>query len=138
MPAWASLPSAILPGGTRTAQVSPARAAYAASGPSQARALFVTGARFDAARAAAIGLIHQVVAADDLDAAVKQVVGDVLASGPLAVGRAKDLVEAMINLPPEQGRQYAVGAIAAARMGAEGQAGLNAFLQKTPPPWSVE
>lgn len=107
-------------------------------GPSHARALFVTGTRFEAARAVAIGLAHQVVAADDLDAAVRQVVADVLASGPLATSRAKALVAAMCNLPSDERRSYAVHAIAEARMSPEGQAGLNAFLQKTPPPWSVE
>ena len=105
-------------------------------GPSHARALFLTGARFDAGRAAAIGLIHQVVAADALDQAVEQVVADVLAGGPLAAGRAKALVSAMNILPPEQRRSYAVQAIAAARSGPEGQTGLRAFLDKTPPPWS--
>ena len=107
-------------------------------GPSHARALFVTGARFSAARAAEIGLVHQVVAVDTLDTAVTEVVADVLRSGPAATGRAKALVEAMITLPPEERRAYSVRAIAEARMSPEGQAGLQAFLRKAPPPWSPE
>ena len=39
-------------------------------GVSAARELFLTGERFDAARAAAIGLVHRVVKLDELDAAV--------------------------------------------------------------------
>ena len=39
-------------------------------GVSAARELFLTGMRFDAARAQAIGLVHAVVPADELDAAV--------------------------------------------------------------------
>src|SRR5580700_5627752 len=39
-------------------------------GASQARALFLTGERFDAARALRIGLVHDVVPADALDTAV--------------------------------------------------------------------
>ena len=107
-------------------------------GASHARALFVSGARFDAARAAVIGLVHQVVPPPDLDAAVGAAVDEMLSSGPEAVARAKALIEALQALPVEERRGYTIAAIAAARMGAEGQAGFGAFLQKARPPWSVD
>lgn len=107
-------------------------------GASYARALFVTGARFDAARAASIGLVHQVVSPETLDTNVERTVADVLASSPTATLKAKALVDAMISLDPREREAYAVRAITGARMSAEGQAGLTAFLQKTRPPWSVE
>src|SRR5213593_335712 len=44
--------------------------ALAKIGPSAARELFLTGARFPAARAKEIGLVHRVVAAHELDNAV--------------------------------------------------------------------
>ena len=43
-------------------------------GVSAARELFLTGMRFDAARARAIGLVHAVVPAAELDAAVQRYV----------------------------------------------------------------
>ena len=58
-------------------------------GASHARALFLTGERFDAARAQRIGLVHEVVAAADLDAAVERVLGEIRTAGPYAVSRGE-------------------------------------------------
>src|SRR4051794_9174391 len=51
-------------------------------GVSAARELFLTGVRFDAGRARQVGLVHDVVPADALDAAVARRVADVLAASP--------------------------------------------------------
>ena len=52
-------------------------------GESHARALFPGGRRFDATRAARIGLVHEIVEGEAaLDAAVDAAVADVLAAGP--------------------------------------------------------
>jgi len=51
-------------------------------GPSAARRYFLTGERFDAEVALRIGLVHEI--ADDLDAAIDRVVGELLSAGPLA------------------------------------------------------
>jgi methylglutaconyl-CoA hydratase len=53
-------------------------------GVSHARALFLTGTRFTAAKALAIGLVHTVVAAGQLDAAVADVVREALTAAPPA------------------------------------------------------
>ena len=51
-------------------------------GESHARALFPGGRRFDATRAARIGLVHEIVEGEDaLDAAVEAAVADLLAAG---------------------------------------------------------
>jgi methylglutaconyl-CoA hydratase len=92
-----------------------------------ARRYFLTGERFDAQTALHIGLVHEV--ADDLDAAVEQVVADLLTSGPNAVREAKRLVAAR-----PLGRQTAEIA-ARMRAGDEGQEGLRAFLEKRKPHW---
>lgn len=104
-------------------------------GASHARALFVSGRRFDAALAQRIGLVHDVVPAAKLDAVVQQVVEDVLTSGPEAIGRAKRLVAAVATLPEAEMQRYTVEAIADARTGDEGQEGLRAFLEKRRPWW---
>ncbi len=51
-------------------------------GRSAARELFLTGARFSAARASEIGLVHAVVPARELDDAVATYVHELLAAGP--------------------------------------------------------
>jgi methylglutaconyl-CoA hydratase len=104
-------------------------------GASHARALFVSGRRFNAAHAQRIGLIHDLVPEAHLDAAVQQAIRDVLTSGPEAIGRAKQLVQAVVALPHAEMHRYTVEAIANARTSAEGQEGLRAFLEKRKPYW---
>lgn len=55
--------------------------------------LFLSGERITASRAVEVGLLNRVVAADALDAAVDEVVGNVLAGGPNALTAAKRLVD---------------------------------------------
>jgi methylglutaconyl-CoA hydratase len=105
-------------------------------GVGQARALFVSGERFSAARAREIGLVHAVVGAGELEATVAALVEQLSSSGPAAVGAAKRLVDAIWTLDRDAARRYAVGAIAEARVGAEGQEGLRAFLEKRRPRWA--
>lgn len=105
-------------------------------GAGHARALFVSGARFDAAQACALGLVHTVVPEADLDAAVERATAELHRCGPHAIAASKALIRAITHLPPEEARQHAIAAIAAARTGAEGQEGLRAFLEKRPPAWS--
>ena len=105
-------------------------------GVSQARALFVSGERFDAARALQIGLVHAVVDAAGLDGAVGAVTAAVRANGPAAMAAAKRLVDAVWRLERAAARRYVVEAIAAARTSPEGQEGMRAFLEKRRPSWS--
>src|SRR6478752_1160344 len=68
-------------------------------GETHARALFPGGRRFDATRAARIGLVHEIVeGASALDAAVDAAVADVLASGPTATRAAKAIVREIRGL----------------------------------------
>jgi len=92
-----------------------------------ARRYFLTGERFDAETALRIGLVHEL--AEDLDASIERVVGELLTSGPHAVLAAKQLVR---DRPAgEETAQIAAGL----RSGEEGQEGLRAFLQKRTPGW---
>ncbi|HET7568213.1 MAG TPA: enoyl-CoA hydratase-related protein [Gaiellaceae bacterium] len=101
--------------------------ALAKIGAGAARRYFVTGERFDAETALRIGLVSEV--ADDLDAAVDRVVGELLSAGPLAARWAKRLVRERPD-GPETARW-----IAERRTSEEGQEGLRAFLEKRPPSW---
>lgn len=105
-------------------------------GAGHARALFVTGRRFDAQHALRVGLVHDVVPESKLDAVIGKVIADLRTSGPEAIGRAKQLVGAVSSLPDAEARAYTVAAIADARTSAEGQEGLRAFLDKRKPRWS--
>ena len=106
-------------------------------GISAGRELFLTGARFDAARARQIGLVHEVVPADALDAAVARRVTEVLAASPAGVARAKSLIREIAGLHPDDVIGVTTNAIASQRISEEGQEGLRAFLEKRKPSWSA-
>ena len=107
-------------------------------GVSAARELFLTGARFDAARAKDIGLVHSVVPSGELDAAVQQYVREALSASPTAVARAKALIPQVAGRAPADVMAITAEAIAAQRVSPEGQDGLKAFLSKGTPSWIRE
>ena len=104
-------------------------------GRSHARALFVTGEQFDAAWAERIGLVHLVVEAGQVDAAVEAMVDQVLAAGPHAVAAAKRLPELALA-PIETATETTAAVIAELRVSDEGQEGMTAFLEKRRPRWA--
>ena len=110
--------------------------ALAKIGRSAARELFLTGMRFSAARAKEIGLVHAVVPAAELDAAVDGYLREILTAGPDAIAAAKALIPDVWRRTAEDATAITAAAIAARRVSAEGQEGLRAFLDKRKPSWS--
>ena len=107
-------------------------------GPGHARALFVTGERFDAARAARIGLVHRVTDRTGLDGAVQDALTGILSCGPAAVRACKELVAEVPGLSRKAARAYTAETIAALRASPEGQEGMRAFLEKRKPSFVAE
>jgi methylglutaconyl-CoA hydratase len=107
-------------------------------GAAQSRALFITGERFDADRALAIGLIHRVVSPEELDAAVAATLAQLRANGPQAMRAAKALAQRVGEMDRATATDYTVQMIADLRVGAEGQEGLRAFLEKRRATWMEE
>jgi methylglutaconyl-CoA hydratase len=109
----------------------------AAVGPRHARRLMLTGERIGAIEAARLGLVHEVVPEDQLDAAVARVVGELLKGGPGAIAAAKSLVRDLVGQPI--GPEVIDGTarrIAALRTTPEAREGVGAFLEKRLPGWS--
>lgn len=105
-------------------------------GESHARALLLTGERFDASRAQQIGLVHRVVEDEAaLDAAVAESVAQLQGSGPEAVRECKKLIAQVAKRSLAEAIPYTIEAIADRRTSAEGQAGMAAFLKKEKAPW---
>jgi methylglutaconyl-CoA hydratase len=104
-------------------------------GESQARALFLTAERFEAPRAAAIGLVHQVVPAEELDATVERTVRNLLAGGPQALAENKALLAGIRTREGDALGRFTAEMIARLRTSPEGQEGLRAFLEKRTPGW---
>jgi len=109
----------------------------AAIGVRQARRWFATAEVFDAAQAQRIGLLHEVVAADALDAAVDRQVALLLRAGPVASAQAKSLVRDVAWRRDRDAVDAAnADLIARLRVSPEGQEGLRAFLDKGAPAWT--
>ncbi len=111
-----------------------------AIGTRNALRYFQTAELFDAARAQALGLIHEVVAADQLDSSVAIQLKHLRQAGPNAVQAAKALVHRVAGMSLEDQMfvdEENAQLIAKLRVSAEGQEGLSAFLGKRRANWSV-
>ena len=110
-----------------------------AIGARQASRYFQSAERIDATRAREIGLVHEVVEPEQLDAKVQEIVDALLQGGPLAQSAAKDLIRAvdgrMVN---ETLVEDTAHRIAHLRATPEAREGIAAFLDKRQPNWIGE
>lgn len=104
-------------------------------GYSFARAMFLSAERFDAQRALATGLVHEVVSPESLDDAVARVVDGFLSCGPRALRETRRLLDAVAGREPSEVAELTVRTIADARVSEEGQEGVASFFEKRPPAW---
>jgi methylglutaconyl-CoA hydratase len=112
----------------------------AAIGERAAHRYFLTAERFDAAEAYRLGLLHELAQSDDeMDDKINDLCAALLAAGPQAIAKAKQLIGAVSN-QPITGTLVADTAkrIARVRAGAEGKEGLSAFLEKRKARWVIE
>ena len=108
-----------------------------AIGPREARRWFLTAERFGAGEARRIGLVHEVVPAEQLEARGTAMVAELLKGGPEALAEAKRLVQ-LVRTMPQGGSilsEATVAMIAERRASDEGREGIGAFLEKRKPGW---
>lgn len=104
-------------------------------GIANAASLMLSGRRIRAHEAMRLGLVQQVATPEKFDEALQEIILDFLFAGPHAARRTKTLLKKASPLPPPELVEFTAGQIAQARCSEEGQAGLKAFFEKTPPPW---
>jgi methylglutaconyl-CoA hydratase len=108
----------------------------AAIGERHAKRYFMTAERFDANTALQISLVHEAVEERFLDDKVEQLITMILSNGPEAVVAAKQLVFAISGKAIDSTLiEHTCEVIAGIRVSAQGQEGLNAFLDKRKPHW---
>jgi len=98
--------------------------------------LFLTGERFEAARAQGYGLVHRVVALDALKEAVREETKAIALGGPNAVAEAKRLIRTVSRVSMDEGFAYAEKKIAELFASTEAAEGMKAFVQKRRPEWA--
>lgn len=107
-----------------------------AMGENAARRYFLTAERFSAAEAQRIGFVHEVTAADALDAKVAEIVKSLLGNSPNAVKEAKALVRDVVDRPvTDELLADTAQRIANIRASEQGREGVQSFLEKRKPNW---
>ena len=107
-----------------------------AIGARQAYRYFQSAERIEAVRAREIGLVHETVEPEQLDAKVQEIVAALLQGGPLSQTAAKNLIRAVNNQPINDNLvEDTAHRIAHLRATPEAQEGIAAFLDKRQPNW---
>jgi methylglutaconyl-CoA hydratase len=107
-----------------------------AIGARQATRYFQSAERISAERAREIGLVHEAVEPEQLDAKVQEIVTALLQGGPLAQAAAKDLIRAVDHQPVNDILvEDTAHRIAHLRATPEAREGISAFLDKRSPTW---
>jgi enoyl-CoA hydratase/carnithine racemase len=96
--------------------------------------MLLTGEPISAQRALEWGLVNRVVAAEALDDSVMTLAKNLAAKPPATVAAGKRAFYQQMDLGLEQAYQLASGVIAASFAHEEGRAGMDAFIEKRPPP----
>lgn len=102
-------------------------------GEARAKELIMLGRRIPAARAAEIGLVHQVVARDKLRATVDALLADLKACAPISVMSAKSAIENGYGKPLEQGLAIERECYERTLYSEDRDEGLAAFAEGRPP-----
>ncbi len=104
----------------------------------EAMEAFLRGQRFSATRAAELGLINRAVPAEELDAAVKEVLGDLRKGGPNALGFCKRLVYEVPQMGQKEAIQWTARLSGELFKSEEAAEGMKAFLQKRKAAWAED
>lgn len=107
-----------------------------AIGARATRRYFLTAERFDANEAYRLGLVHEVVRAEDLAERADSLGRRLLRNGPQAMASVKALVaEVALSSLDDDLIADTAERIAEIRASAEGREGLSAYLEKRDPSW---
>lgn len=107
-----------------------------AIGSRQMRRYALTAEVIDVDTAEHLGLVHQSVASDQLDASVDSIIDTLLTTSPQASRATKALLAEVARAPDsDDTREHTCRVISELRVSPEGQEGLASFLDKRPPAW---
>jgi len=104
-------------------------------GEANARRTFLTAKRMNAAEAKRLGLVSEVVGAEQLDAAVERELADLMQCAPGAVAATKKLVSYVDSHDLPTSMIYAADKLADAWETEEGREGIAAFFARRAPAW---
>lgn len=106
--------------------------------PGDAYELLLTGERVSAERVKQAGMLTRVVPGAELDAAVADLVGQLRLGGPQALAATKELLRKVPTMSRTEAFGWTADLSGQLFSSAEAQAGMSAFLSRTPPPWAQD
>jgi enoyl-CoA hydratase/carnithine racemase len=98
--------------------------------------MLVTGDFVSAAEAKDLGLVNRVVPADELDAAVGELAGKIIAKSPVAVRMGKEMFYRQREKDLDGAYAYAAEVMACNMMAEDAGEGIDAFIEKRKPTWT--
>jgi methylglutaconyl-CoA hydratase len=101
-----------------------------------ARDLLLSGRRFDAKEAFRLGLVNEVVEAEQLMPRARELAAQLLGNSPSSMRATKRLINSFINSELNEQFAQAIQDNARIRSSADFREGITAFLEKRPPQWS--
>jgi enoyl-CoA hydratase len=105
-------------------------------GVGHAMRLILTGDMIGAAEAKEIGLVEQVVPAEELRAKTLELANKIASKSPLTVKVAKEALRASERLPIDDGITYERDLFCLCFSSADKEEGVKAFLEKRPAQWT--
>jgi enoyl-CoA hydratase/carnithine racemase len=96
--------------------------------------MLLTGEPIGAAKALEWGLVNKVVPLQELDSAVAELADNLAAKPPATVAAGKRAFYQQMDLGLAKAYELASGVIASSFAHEEGKAGMDAFIEKRPPP----
>ncbi|MBM3467801.1 MAG: enoyl-CoA hydratase/isomerase family protein [Alphaproteobacteria bacterium] len=111
---------------------------FKAIGQRQMRRYTLTADRISAEEAVRLGLVHHCVHESELGAVVESLTVSLRKGGPQAMAASKELIRHVVSCPlNEKLRAETARRIALVRTSPEGKEGIEAFLSKRSPSWTI-
>jgi len=105
-------------------------------GAAHAREYFLTGEKFSAQTAQAIGLVQHVTPNEtSMDALIDAKLREILSASPTAIANTKKLILEVAGQPVESMSAFTAEASVRSRASDEAQSGIRAFLSRSKPKW---
>jgi methylglutaconyl-CoA hydratase len=105
-------------------------------GEGKAREILLTGQVFDALRALNLGLINEVVSADELDHRIQEFAEQIcLQTSAQSIALTKEMIDEVQNKTLDEALNYAATMNAKARATVDCKKGIQSFLNKEPLSW---
>jgi enoyl-CoA hydratase/carnithine racemase len=101
----------------------------------KAMEILLTGQFMDAQTALQEGLLNQVVPAEELDAAVKELADAIISKSAVAVRMGKEMFYKQLEMGMAEAYLYASQVMACNMMADDAGEGIDAFIQKRKPVW---